>query len=42
MVEPNEIKLDHDKIRKWMEQGARPTQTVKSLLDKTGFHNQAA
>jgi small subunit ribosomal protein S16 len=42
MVEPNEIKLDHDKVRKWMEQGARPTQTVKSLLDKTGFHNQAA
>ncbi|MFP4034155.1 MAG: 30S ribosomal protein S16 [Desulfovermiculus sp.] len=37
MVEPNEIKLDHDKVRKWMDQGAKPTQTVKSLLDKTGF-----
>jgi small subunit ribosomal protein S16 len=41
MVEPNEITLDHDKVRKWMEQGAKPTQTVKSLLAKTGFEFQS-
>ncbi|WP_027369273.1 30S ribosomal protein S16 [Desulfovermiculus halophilus] len=42
MVEPNEINLDHDKVRKWMEQGAKPTQTVKSLLAKTGFDAQSS
>ena len=40
MVEPKEIKIAHDKVRKWMEQGAKPTETVKSLLTKTGFDVQ--
>jgi small subunit ribosomal protein S16 len=36
MVEPNDIKLDMDKIEKWLAQGAEPSNTVRSLLKKAG------
>ncbi|WP_316897432.1 30S ribosomal protein S16 [Pseudodesulfovibrio indicus] len=36
MVEPNEIQLDMDKISKWLEKGAEPSNTVRSLLKKAG------
>ncbi len=36
MVEPNEIKLDMEKIEKWIAQGAEPSNTVRSLLKKAG------
>ncbi len=36
MVEPNEIKLDMEKIEKWLEKGAKPSNTVRSLLKKAG------
>ncbi|CAG8448108.1 801_t:CDS:2 [Racocetra fulgida] len=29
-----EIKLDKDNIKKWLSQGAQPTDTVKSLFKK--------
>ncbi|KLL05053.1 MAG: 30S ribosomal protein S16 [Mycoplasmataceae bacterium RV_VA103A] len=29
-----EIKLDKDNIKKWLSQGAQPTDTVKSLFQK--------
>ncbi|TVQ95717.1 MAG: 30S ribosomal protein S16 [Desulfovibrionales bacterium] len=38
MKEPNEIKIDTDKVREWMAKGAKPTDTVRSLLTKVGFH----
>lgn len=34
MVEPAEIKVDMDKVRRWIELGAQPTDTVKALLKK--------
>ncbi|MDC0336382.1 30S ribosomal protein S16 [Pseudodesulfovibrio sp.] len=34
MVEPNDIKLDMEKIEKWIAQGAEPSNTVRSLLKK--------
>lgn len=34
MVEPNELKVDMDKVSKWMERGATPSDTVHSLLKK--------
>lgn len=40
MKEPNELKIDTDKVREWMAKGAKPTDTVRSLLTKVGF-NQA-
>ncbi|WP_272701083.1 30S ribosomal protein S16 [Desulfovibrio sp. Fe33] len=36
MVEPNEIALDMEKIEKWLEKGAEPSSTVRSLLKKAG------
>lgn len=35
--DPAEVTLKNDRVRHWMEQGAVPTDTVKSLLKKEGF-----
>ncbi|MBU4524572.1 MAG: 30S ribosomal protein S16 [Desulfomicrobium sp.] len=37
MTEPAEVKFDQDKVRSWIELGAQPTDTVRSLLKKSGF-----
>ena len=37
MTEPADIKLDNEKIAKWIGQGAQPSDTVKSLLKKAGY-----
>jgi len=34
MVEPSEIKLDNEKVQKWIANGAKPTDTVKALIEK--------
>ncbi len=34
MKNPAEVKLDAGKIQVWLDQGAEPTATVKSLLRK--------
>ena len=34
MVEPSEIKIDMEKAQKWLKNGAKPTDTVKSLMEK--------
>ena len=36
MKEPVEIKLDAEKIQKWLGNGAQPTDTVRALLVKSG------
>ena len=35
--EPAEIKIDAEKAEKWLNNGAQPTETVKSLLKKSGI-----
>ena len=41
---PAEIKLDEENILKWLNNGAQPTDTVRSILSKEGimkkFHEQ--
>ena len=37
MTNPAEIKIDADKAKKWIANGAQPTDTVKSLLKKSGI-----
>ena len=32
MVQPAEVKLDHERIQYWIGVGAQPTETVKSLI----------
>ena len=37
LVEPSEFKVDAEKAKKWIANGAQPTDTVKALLKKTGI-----
>ena len=34
--EPVELKVDVEKARNWMKNGAQPTDTVRALLKKSG------
>lgn len=36
MVEPAELKVDVEKVQKWIANGARPTDTAKALIKKAG------
>ncbi len=36
LKDPAEIKLDPDKVKKWLDRGAKPSNTVKSLIAKAG------
>ncbi len=37
LTNPAEIKIDSEKAKKWISNGAQPTETVKSLLKKSGI-----
>ncbi len=37
MTTPADIKIDAEKAKKWIANGAQPTETVKSLLKKSGI-----
>jgi len=37
LTNPSEIKIDGEKAKKWLDNGAQPTDTVKSLLKKSGI-----
>ena len=37
MTEPKEIKIDEEKAKKWLSNGAQPTETVKALFKKSGI-----
>lgn len=40
MVEPNEIKLDMNKIEKWLSNGAQPTGRVKTIINECGDNSK--
>ena len=37
LTNPATVKLDEEKVMKWLSLGAKPTDTVKSLLSKEGL-----
>ena len=37
LTNPAEIKIDAEKAKKWLANGAQPTETVKALLKKSGI-----
>ncbi len=37
MVEPKEVNLKAERVQYWLSQGAKPTDTVNSLLEKNGL-----
>ena len=36
LTEPSEIKIDVEAAAKWLKNGAQPTETVRSLLKRSG------
>jgi small subunit ribosomal protein S16 len=36
MTEPPVIEIDEEKAKKWMANGAQPTETVRALMKKSG------
>ncbi|MBO4933686.1 MAG: 30S ribosomal protein S16 [Clostridia bacterium] len=37
LTEPSDVKVDAEKVEKWLKNGAQPTDTVKALLKKNGI-----
>lgn len=37
MTEPKEIKINEEKAKQWLNSGAQPTETVKTLFKKSGI-----
>jgi small subunit ribosomal protein S16 len=42
LKDPGEIKLDADKARKWIANGAQPTDTARALLKQSGVFDAPA
>jgi len=44
ITQPAEVKIDEEKALKWLNNGAQPTDTVRSILSRQGiikkFHQQ--
>jgi len=41
LLDPVQVTLKSDRIQYWMDQGAKPSDTVRSLLKKEGFFSAA-
>lgn len=37
LTDPADIKIDDEKAKKWLGNGAQPTETVRALFKKTGI-----
>lgn len=37
MTDPVTLNVEEEKVQKWLASGAQPTETVKSLLTKSGI-----
>lgn len=37
ITDPAEIKIDAEKAKKWLDNGAQPSDTVRKLLKKSGI-----
>jgi small subunit ribosomal protein S16 len=42
LYDPARVFIKSDRIRYWMDQGARPSDTVRSILKKEGFFTDNA
>jgi small subunit ribosomal protein S16 len=42
LTDPAEVRVDPERLKVWLEQGAQPTDTVRSLLKKKGLLAQQA
>ncbi|MGI6204171.1 MAG: 30S ribosomal protein S16 [Anaerovoracaceae bacterium] len=37
LTDPNDIKVDEEKAKKWLDEGAQPTERVKSIFREAGI-----
>ena len=37
LTDPADVKLDGEAVKKWLKNGAQPTDTVRALLKKNGI-----
>jgi len=42
LLDPAQVTLQSERIQYWMDQGAKPSDTVRSLLKKEGFFSAAS
>lgn len=42
LKEPPVVTLKHNRVKEWIEKGATPSATVKSILNKEGFFSKTA
>jgi small subunit ribosomal protein S16 len=42
LLDPAKVTLNSERIQYWMDQGAKPSDTVRNLLKKEGFFNASA
>lgn len=40
LPDPSEVKIDKEKVEKWLKQGAIPTRTVEKLLSIAGIETK--
>jgi len=40
LSEPSEVKIDKEKVMKWLKRGAIPTETVEKLLSIAGIETK--
>jgi small subunit ribosomal protein S16 len=42
MTDPVQVKIDADKVLKWLQQGAQPSEAARSLLKREGILERLA
>ena len=42
MTEPVQVKIDSEKVMKWLQQGAQPSEAARSLLQREGILERRA
>jgi small subunit ribosomal protein S16 len=42
MTEPVKVKIDVEKVMKWLQQGAQPSEAARSLLKREGILERRA
>ena len=42
LLDPAKVTLEPERIKYWMDQGAKPSDTVRSILKKEGFFAASA
>ena len=41
LIDPAQVSLKSDRIQYWIDQGAKPSDTVRSILKREGFFSAA-